>query len=122
LAIAPRRADRPSPHEGPDRHDPHTYLDGIPRIRVATPEDAAQITAIYGPIVRRTTISFELEPPTVDEMRGRIAKTLPRFPWLVSLNHVGVVDGYVYASVFRDRPAYQSSVEVTAYVREDVRR
>jgi phosphinothricin acetyltransferase len=97
-------------------------LEGIPRIRVATPDDAAEIAGIYGPIVRRTTISFELEPPTVDEMRARITKTLQRFPWQVSLDRDGVIDGYVYASVFRDRPAYQWSVEVTAYVREDVRR
>jgi phosphinothricin acetyltransferase len=104
----------------PTRAD--SELDGIPRIRIATSEDAAQIAAIYRPIVRRTTISFELEAPTVDEMRARIVKTLQRFPWLVSLDREGVVDGYVYASVFRDRPAYQWSVEVTAYVREDVRR
>ena len=100
----------------------NTDLEGIPRIRVATPEDAAQIAAIYGPIVRRTTISFELEAPTVDEMRTRVVNTLQRLPWLVSLDGDGDVDGYVYASVFRDRPAYQWSVEVTAYVREDVRR
>lgn len=97
-------------------------LEGIPRIRVATPNDAAEIAAIYGPVVRRTTISFELEPPTVDEMRNRIGKTLQRWPWLVSLDQEGVVNGYVYAGALRDRPAYQWSVEVSAYVREDARR
>jgi phosphinothricin acetyltransferase len=46
-------------------------------IRAATPDDAAAITAIYAPIVRDTTISFELVPPGVDEMRARIVSTLP---------------------------------------------
>ena len=91
------------------------------QIRVVTRADADQIQAIYAPIVRDTTISFELEPPTVDEMRERIAKTWHQLPWLVSTDGRGAIDGYVYASRFRDRAAYQWSVEVTAYVREDAR-
>jgi L-amino acid N-acyltransferase YncA len=45
-------------------------------IRVATPEDADAILAIYAPIVQQTAISFEVEPPTLMEMQARIAKTL----------------------------------------------
>jgi L-amino acid N-acyltransferase YncA len=90
-------------------------------IRPATPDDARAVQAIYAPIVRDTTISFELEPPTVDEIRERITKTLRNLPWLVSTDELDVIDGYVYASRFRDRAAYQWSVEVTAYVREDAR-
>lgn len=90
-------------------------------IRVASPDDAAAITRIYTPIVAHTVISFELEVPTVDTMRSRIASTLARFPWLVSLDEDGAVDGYVYASRHRERAAYQWSVDVTAYVREDAR-
>jgi L-amino acid N-acyltransferase YncA len=41
-------------------------------IRTATPADAEAITAIYAPIVAGTSISFELSPPSVDEMRARI--------------------------------------------------
>lgn len=55
-------------------------------IRTATPDDAGAIQAIYAPIVRETHISFELEPPTVEEMRSRIANTLKTFPWLVALH------------------------------------
>jgi L-amino acid N-acyltransferase YncA len=83
-------------------------------IRLATPDDAADITAIYAPIVAGTVISFELEPPTVDEMRGRIASTLQRFPWLVSVDADGRVNGYVYASRHRERAAYQWAVDTTA--------
>jgi L-amino acid N-acyltransferase YncA len=90
-------------------------------IRPATPADAEAITAIYAPLVENTNISFELTPPTVDEMRGRIEKTLRDLPWLVSEDAHGSVNGYVYASKHRERPAYQWSVDVTAYVREDSR-
>jgi len=91
-------------------------------IRVATPADADAITAIYAPVVANTSISFELVPPSVDEMRSRIVKTLQDLPWLVSEDGQGSVDGYVYAGKHRERPAYQWSVDVTAYVREDARR
>jgi phosphinothricin acetyltransferase len=90
-------------------------------IRIATVDDAAAFQAIYAPVVLNTPISFEVEPPSVDEMGQRIARTLAQFPWLVGLDDEGRVNGYVYASRHRDRLAYQWSVDVTAYVREDAR-
>jgi len=90
-------------------------------LRTATPDDAAAVAAIYGPIVANTTISFELEPPSADEMRARIVATLEQLPWLVSLDANGLVNGYVYASRHRERAAYQWAVDTTAYVREDSR-
>ncbi len=90
-------------------------------IRVATLTDAEAIAAIYAPVVANTFISFELTAPTVNEMRDRIANTLQDLPWLVSQDAEGLVNGYVYASRHRERLAYQWSVDVTAYVREDAR-
>jgi phosphinothricin acetyltransferase len=91
-------------------------------IRVANASDAQAICAIYTPIVTDTIISFELAPPTVDEMQGRITKTLESLPWLVNLDAQLRVNGYAYASRHRERAAYQWSVDVSAYVREDARR
>jgi L-amino acid N-acyltransferase YncA len=91
-------------------------------IRAATAADAEAVAAIYAPVVRDTAISFELEPPSADEMRRRIAATAQLLPWLVSVDPRGAVDGYVYASRHRERPAYQWAVDVTAYVRADSRR
>jgi phosphinothricin acetyltransferase len=85
------------------------------RIRVATAADAGQIQAIYAPIVRDTTISFEYEPPTVDEMAQRIAGTLPMHPYLVC-EEEGRVLGYIYAGAHRARAAYRWSVDTTVYV------
>jgi len=90
-------------------------------IRSAIVQDAQAVADIYAPVVRDTTISFELEAPTVAEMRARIEKTLAVLPWLVSLDEAGEVNGYVYASKHRERAAYQWSVDVTAYVRADSR-
>ena len=85
------------------------------------PADADAISVIYAPVVANTSISFELIPPSVDEMRERIVKTLTELPWLVCDDEQGAVAGYVYAGKHRERPAYQWSVDVTAYVREDCR-
>jgi phosphinothricin acetyltransferase len=90
-------------------------------IRLATPKDALRVQAIYAPIVWDTAISFELEPPTVDEMRRRIVKTLEHLPWLVCERR-GDILGYVYASQHRTRPAYQGSVDVSVYVHAHARR
>jgi len=91
------------------------------RTRTATVDDAAAIAAIYGPIVLSTPISFEVDPPSVEETRVRIASKLAQYPWLVSLDEGGAVDGYVYASRHRDRAAYQWSVDTAVYIREDRR-
>jgi L-amino acid N-acyltransferase YncA len=90
-------------------------------IRLATPEDAPGVQAIYAPVVRETVISFELEPPTVEEIRQRIVKTLGQWPWLVCEREGGIL-GYVYASQHRTRPAYQWSVDVSVYVHANTRR
>lgn len=84
-------------------------------IRLAGPDDAAALAAIYAPAVAGRATSFEVEPPDAAEMARRVERLLPRTPWLV-LDEGGVVAGYAYASPHRDRAAYQWSVEVSAYV------
>ncbi len=90
-------------------------------IRLATEADAEHMLSIYAPVVRETAISFELEPPSIDEFRSRIRSTLTRTPWLLC-EIDGSVAGYAYAGPLRTRQAYQWSVEVTVYVHADYRR
>jgi L-amino acid N-acyltransferase YncA len=90
-------------------------------IRLATERDAEQIATIYAPNVTDSIISFELEPPTAEEMRNRIEGTLQRYPWLVC-EHQGQVLGYAYAGAHGSRAAYQWSVDVSIYVHEQARR
>jgi L-amino acid N-acyltransferase YncA len=89
-------------------------------IRLASAEDAAQIRAIYGPYCY-TPVSFEIEAPSVEEMRRRIEAVADKYPWLV-YEDSGVVVGYAYGSSHRARPAYQWSVEVSAYVADGCHR
>ncbi|MCZ6788539.1 MAG: N-acetyltransferase, partial [Chloroflexi bacterium] len=71
-------------------------------IRLAAESDAEQMLAIYAPIVRQTAISFELEPPSLDEFWARVRGTLGRTPWLVCAS-VEEVLGYAYAGRYRPR-------------------
>jgi phosphinothricin acetyltransferase len=89
-------------------------------IRLATESDAPACRRIYAPNVTHTAISFELEVPSVEEMARRIASKLPRFPWLVLEDGADVL-GYAHGSTYRDRPAYQWSVEVSVYVAAEAR-
>ncbi|MEP7358289.1 MAG: N-acetyltransferase family protein [Anaerolineales bacterium] len=82
-------------------------------IRLAAEADAAAIQAIYAPYVRGTVISFELEPPSVDEMARRMGQAAA---WLVCADGIGPVLGYAYAGKHRDRAAYQWSLDVSAYL------
>ena len=88
--------------------------------RSATVSDAEAIHAIYAPIVARTTISFELEPPTVAEVARRIEETTAKYPWLVVMDGETIA-GYAYAGQFRKRPAYDRTAEVSIAVAESHR-
>ena len=45
-----------------------------PTIRLATPDDAPALLAIYEPYVRQTAITCEYEVPSVEEFAGRIER------------------------------------------------
>src|SRR5579862_6623025 len=92
-----------------------------PTLRLATPEDAGQILEIYSPFCDHTSVSFELQAPSLEEMRTRIGRITERFPWLVCEGE-GEILGYAYASPHRERAAYQWAVDVAVYVREGRRR
>lgn len=85
-------------------------------LRPASDADIAAIQAIYAHHVLHGLASFELEPPTVDEMRGRFAAiTSAGYPYLVAAEG-GEIFGYAYAGAYRSRPAYRYTVEDSVYV------
>jgi L-amino acid N-acyltransferase YncA len=87
-----------------------------PALRPATPADVAAITRIYAQAVDHGTASFELKPPSEDEMTSRMRALLDGgFPyWVAELD--GTVVGYAYAGPYRARPAYRFTVEDSIYV------
>ncbi len=92
------------------------------KIRLATEADAPAIAAVYALYVLSTVISFELTPPTADEISQRMRRITARFPWLVCENPQGDVIGYAYASVHNERAAYQWSVDTAIYTDSRVHR
>ncbi len=85
-------------------------------IRPSTDADLPAITAIYGHHVRTGTGTFEVDSPSVVDMRGRRADVLSKgLPWLVALQNDQVV-GYAYCNWFKPRPAYRFSAEDSIYL------
>ena len=90
-------------------------------IRVATPQDAGALLAIYAPYVTDTAITFEYEVPSITEFRERIRHTLERYPYLV-MEQDGEILGYAYAGPFKERAAYDWAVETTIYVKQGMKK
>lgn len=53
-------------------------------LRTARPSDAGRLVEIYAPYVTDTAITFEYEVPSEEEFRGRVEKTLRRYPYIVA--------------------------------------
>ena len=84
-------------------------------IRTASVEDASKLLEIYAYYVKYTAITFEFEIPTLEDFQNRIETTLQNYPYLVA-EVDGELAGYVYASRFRTRAAYDWCVETSIYL------
>lgn len=85
------------------------------KIRLATENDSESLLNIYGEYIRNTAVTFEIDIPSVVEFSNRISNVLESNPWIVcEINGENV--GYAYASMHRERAAYQWSVDVTVYI------
>ena len=89
-------------------------------IRNATKEDAGRLLDIYAYYVENTAITFEYEVPSLKEFQERIINTRKRYPYLV-LEENGIILGYAYAGVFKNRAAYSRSCELSIYVERNAR-
>ncbi len=94
-------------------------------VRPVRTDDAGAIAAIYNVYVLDTVATFEIVPIDTQEMGRRIAKLLALgLPWLVAEDDAlaaaggpdSAVLGYAYAGPFRDRAAYDRTLETTVYV------
>jgi L-amino acid N-acyltransferase YncA len=85
-------------------------------LRPSREDDIPAITAIYAHHVLHSTATFEVEPPSTQDMAARRAEVLSRgLPWLV-LEETGQVQGYAYCNWFKPRPAYRYSAENSIYL------
>lgn len=90
-------------------------------LRLAQPQDSADLLEIYRPYVLETSVTFETEPPTEAEFRRRILDFTEKFPYILA-EEDGRILGYAYAHAFHERAAYSWTVETSVYVRRDLRR
>ena len=82
--------------------------------------DAPALAEIYKPYVEDTAISFEYEAPSAEEFARRIAEITKKYPYIAAVLN-GKPVGFAYASVFKNRAAYDKCAEVSVYVDRDHR-
>jgi phosphinothricin acetyltransferase len=85
-------------------------------IRSSQDQDLAAITAIYEHHVLHGTGTFEVDPPSQEDMRTRRADVLSKgLPYLVAADGERVL-GFAYCNWFKPRPAYKFSAEDSIYI------
>lgn len=85
-------------------------------IRPSQPNDIPSITAIYAHHVLHGTGTFEVTPPTTDDMRARREDVLSKgLPYLVAIDGDNIL-GFAYCNWFKPRPAYRFSAEDSIYL------
>jgi len=83
-------------------------------IRKAVPSDAKPICDIYNHYVSTSHCTFETIEISIDEMTKRMDNVSANYSWLVMEKEKQIV-GYAYATQWKQRQAYQKTVESTIY-------
>lgn len=87
-------------------------------IRPCFQQDLEVVQLIYAHHVLSGTGTFELEPPSLEEMTSRWSRVVGEgWPWVVAspASDLSRVLGFAYAQRYRDRAAYAKTFEVSVY-------
>ena len=85
-------------------------------IRTSDAADLSAITAIYTHHVLNGTGTFEISPPTQEDMAARREDVLSKgLPYLV-IEDGSEILGFAYCNWFKPRPAYRFSAEDSIYL------
>lgn len=87
-------------------------------IRTAVAADAEAIRQIYNLEVETSTSTFDIVPRTLEQQRTWLADRAGAFRAIVAVD-AGVVLGFASLSPYKDRAAYNTTVEDSVYVRRD---
>ena len=85
-------------------------------LRKVETTDAKQICELYNYYVSQTTITFEEEMVSEEQMKIRIFQVTSKFPWLVYEEN-NELAGYAYLSEWKSRTAYRHTAESTVYLK-----
>jgi phosphinothricin acetyltransferase len=90
------------------------------QIRPAARADLPRLTEIYNYYVVNTTVTFDVEPYTVERREAWFAQfgVAGRYRLLVAESDAGVI-GYAGTTRFRPKAAYETTVETTIYCAPD---
>lgn len=86
------------------------------QIRPVNLNDTKELVEIYAYYVLNTSITFEYDVPSISDFSERIQKITKKHPYLVATIDSEIV-GYAYATAYKERAAYDWSVETTVYVK-----
>lgn len=90
-----------------------------PLIRLATAADVSTINDIYNYYVQHSTCTYQLEPESLEGRQAWFAAH-PSNKYPVTVAEVsGQVIGWGSLSKFRDRAAYDGTVEASVYIHHD---
>lgn len=88
-------------------------------VRPCFQQDLEYVQLIYAHHVLTGTGTFEIQPPSIEEMTARWSTIVDRgWPFFVASpsSDLSRVLGFAYAQQFRDREAYAKTFEVSIYV------
>lgn len=88
-------------------------------LRMATPDDAAAVCALYNWYVRHGVQTFQYAPSTVEDYRVNIEQVLQNAPFLLAESADGRLQGFACAHPWRTREAFAWDVETTVYCAPD---
>jgi phosphinothricin acetyltransferase len=88
-----------------------------PLVRAFSEADVAPANVLTNHYIVHTPIHFGLEPSTDEAFRALWEKGRARFPWLAAEVR-GAFAGYCKAGSWRERAAYERTVETGIYVAE----
>jgi phosphinothricin acetyltransferase len=92
----------------------------MPHVRAAVPADLPALTAIYNHYIVHTPITFDVKTYEPEQRRGWFDEHAAggRHRLLVA-EAQGEIAGYASTSRWRPKPAYETTVESSVYVRHD---
>lgn len=83
-------------------------------------EHLVDVLDIYNYYVLNTTVSFHIDPLSLEDMRQSVLNDDPRFKAYVILSENNDMQGYILIARHKNKPAYDSSGEISVYLKPNV--